>query len=101
MRFPFFTDHLTAMVLLAGSFPSQRTTLWTCTKCGLWLRALDLGNGLVAQGFFGEEVEYGEDPELGRLLLAIGVVLKKKLIKDRHRIKCERCETVNRRFRRG
>jgi hypothetical protein len=44
---------------------------------------------------------YSEDPELGRLPVAVGVVLKKKLIKDRQRICCERCGTVNRRFRRG
>jgi hypothetical protein len=101
MRIRFFTDYLTAMALLAGSFPGQRTTRWTCKKCGLWLGALDLGNGLVAQGVFGEEVVYTEDPELGRWPLAVGVVLKTKLIKDRHQICCERCGTVNRRYRRG
>ena len=101
MRFRFFTDMLNAMAVLTGSFPGQRKTLWTCAKCGLWLEALNLEHGLVAQGFFGEEVVYVEDPELGRVPTAIGVALEKRLIRDRHQITCERCGTVNRRYRRG
>jgi hypothetical protein len=99
MRLKFFTDQLTAMVLLVAAYPG-RTTLWCCKKCGLWLEAMNLENGLVAQGIFGEKVVH-EDLGFGRLPLLVGVVLESSRVKDRHRIKCERCGTVNQRYRRG
>ena len=101
MRFRFFTQALTAASLLAGAFPGQRSTLWTCHRCGLWLGALDLESGLVALGHFGEEVKYWDDPYFGRVPVAVGVVLKQRTVRDRHRIACERCGAVNRRRRRG
>jgi hypothetical protein len=101
MRYRVFTQQLTAMVLLAAAYHGQRKSYWVCQNCGRWLEALDLGNGLVAQGAFAEEIGYVDDPEWGRIPLTVGVVLKAKRVKERLKIKCEHCGTVNRRYRRG
>jgi hypothetical protein len=100
MKFTFFTDALTALVLLAQQFPGQKKKLWRCEKCRLWLGALDLTNGLVAEGSFEEVAEYDHDPYQGRFLVGYHMVLTGKKIMERHRIKCEECGFVNVRHRR-
>jgi hypothetical protein len=101
MPFRFFTDALTALQLLGAAVPDRRKALWTCQRCGYWLGALDLEGGLVAVGHFGEEVEYWDDPLLGRVPCAVGVTLERADIRQRHRAVCERCGAVNRRHRGG
>jgi hypothetical protein len=99
--FRFFTDRLTAMILLQTAVPNRKKGLWTCKSCGSWLRALDLEGGLVAMGHFGEDIEYLDDPYFGRVPWTIGVTLKRKEITDRYAVKCESCDVVNRRHRRN
>ncbi len=101
MRFRHFTETFTAIALLAGAFPGQRKSLWTCKRCGFWLGALDLESGLVAWGHFGEECTYWDDPYFGRASAVVSTVLTGKGTWERRRIKCERCGVVNRRCRRG
>jgi hypothetical protein len=101
MRYRIFTQQFTAMALLAAACRGQQKSYWFCQNCGLWLEALDLENGLVAQGAFAEEIGYVDDPEWGRIPLTVGVVLKAKWVKERLKITCEGCGTVNRRYRRG
>jgi hypothetical protein len=101
MRYRIITQQLTAMLLLAAASHGRRKTFWFCQTCGQWLEALDLGNGLVAQGAFAEEIGYLDDPELGRIPLTVGVALKASWFREHLKIKCEECGTVNRRYRRG